>query len=45
MEAEVANLSRNVIFRGNPEDSITEKYGAHVKVHGSSLDGTIARIS
>lgn len=34
MQAEVGNLSRNIVFQGNPADSIESKYGAHLMVHG-----------
>lgn len=30
MQAEIVNLTRNVKIKGNPSDSIANKYGAHV---------------
>lgn len=44
MFAEVGNLSRNVVIKGD-DSSIEEEYGAHLTVHGLATEGTVARIS
>jgi hypothetical protein len=41
----VGLLTRNILIRGNPDDSITSEYGAHLMVHGSGTGGAIGRIS
>jgi hypothetical protein len=44
MEAEVGLLTRNVVFRGNPEDSRKDLFGAHIMVHSPGDESSIARI-
>lgn len=34
MRCEVGLLTRNIHIRGNPEDSTTSQYGAHLMIHG-----------
>lgn len=43
MQAEVALLTRNILFRGSTDDvDESEKYGAHIMMH---LSGAVGRIS
>ena len=44
MHGEVGLLSRNVVFRGDPETSATNKYGAHIMVHSPGDESSIGRI-
>jgi len=47
MRAEVGLLTRNVVYRGDPETSKKNQYGAHIMMHSSgdeSLTGKIAYI-
>ena len=44
MRAEVALLSRNVLFRGNPETSAINQYGATIFLHSPGDDSLIARL-
>jgi hypothetical protein len=44
MRAEVALLSRNVRFRGNPETSTLNQYGATIFLHSSGDDSLTARL-
>jgi G8 domain len=47
MRAEVGLLSRNILYRGNPETSALEEYGAHIMVHADAMEskaGMVARI-
>jgi hypothetical protein len=44
MQAEVGLLTRNVVFRGNPEDSRPELFGAHIMVHSPGDESSVARI-
>lgn len=44
MRAEVGLLSRNVIFRGDPETSSTFKYGAHIMLHSKGDDSLAGKI-
>ena len=41
MKAEVALLSRNILFKGADIDSIPKNYGAHIMMLGSELMGTV----
>jgi cell migration-inducing and hyaluronan-binding protein len=34
MRCEVGLLTRNILIRGNPADSIDSEYGAHLMIHG-----------
>jgi hypothetical protein len=45
MRAEVALLSRNIVFKGADEDSLDTNYGAHIMMMGSEKSGTIGRFS
>jgi hypothetical protein len=45
MRAEVALLSRNVVFRGNPEDSLANEYGATIFMHSPGDDSLTFRAS
>lgn len=36
MQAEVGLLSRNIVFRGDPETSVANSYGAHIMLHSAS---------
>jgi G8 domain/IPT/TIG domain len=47
MRAEVGLLTRNVLYRGDPETSAANQYGAQIMVHADSMHsmvGMIARI-
>lgn len=44
MRAEVGLLTRNVVFRGNPEDSKPDLFGAHIMVHSPGDESSTARI-
>ena len=44
IRAEVGLLSRNVVYRGDPETSATNKYGAHIMVHSPGDETSIGRI-
>jgi len=45
MRAEVGLLSRNVVFRGNPDDSIENEYGATLFIHSAGDDSLTVRLS
>jgi len=45
MRAEVGLLSRNVVFRGDPETSKKNQYGATIFLHSAGDDSLTARIS
>jgi len=45
MRAEVGLLSRNVVFRGDPETSKANQYGANIFMHSSGDDSVIGRFS
>lgn len=45
MRAEVGLLSRNVVFRGDPETSRANEYGATIFVHSSGDDSLTCRLS
>ena len=44
MRTEIACLTRNIVIQGNPEDSISSKYGGHLMLHGKASEGTRARL-
>lgn len=44
IRAEVGLLSRNVIYRGDPETSSLNKYGAHIMVHSPGDETSVGRI-
>lgn len=41
MRAEVGLLTRNVIFRGDPETSNRRQYGAHIMLHSPDGDDSV----
>jgi hypothetical protein len=45
MRAEVGLLTRNVVYQGADDDSIANKYGAHVMMHSPGDDSLTGRIS
>jgi hypothetical protein len=44
MRAEVGLLTRNVVYRGNPEDSVETEYGATMFLHSQGDDSLVARL-
>jgi len=44
MRAEVGLLSRNVVYRGDPETSFTNQYGAHIMLHSPGDESVVGRI-
>ena len=44
MRAEVGLLNRNVIFRGDPETSAMNQFGAHIMLHSMGDESLIGRI-
>jgi len=44
MKAEVGLLTRNVLFRGDPETSNVNQYGAHIMIHSPGDESSIGRI-
>jgi len=44
MRAEVGLLSRNIVYRGDPETSNANKYGAHIMIHSPGDESCIGRI-
>jgi len=44
MRAEVGLLSRNVIFRGDPDVSPKMQFGAHIMMHSHGDESLIGRI-
>mmetsp|Transcript_29266 Transcript_29266/g.28404 ORF Transcript_29266/g.28404 Transcript_29266/m.28404 type:complete len:235 (-) Transcript_29266:4317-5021(-) len=44
MRAEVGLLSRNVIYRGDPETTGTNRFGAHIMMHSHGDESLIGRI-
>jgi hypothetical protein len=45
MRAEVGLLTRNVVFRGDPETSFDQQYGATIFMHSPGDDSVIGRLS
>ena len=45
MRAEVGLLSRNVVYRGDPETSAANEYGATIFLHSMGDDSLTARLS
>jgi len=45
MRAEVGLLTRNILYRGDPETSAKNEYGAHIMVHSNGMESLIARIA
>lgn len=44
MRAEVGLLSRNVKYRGDPETSVTNQYGAHIMLASPGDESVIGKI-
>lgn len=44
MRAEVGLLTRNVVFRGDPDTSSLNLYGAHIMLHAFGDEGVVGRI-
>jgi len=44
MRAEVGLLSRNVVYRGDPETSATNMYGAHIMLHSPGDESVVGKI-
>ncbi|TNV88211.1 hypothetical protein FGO68_gene8985 [Halteria grandinella] len=44
MRAEVGLLTRNILYRGDPETSARNEYGAHIMVHSNGMETLTARI-
>lgn len=45
MRAEIGLLTRNVVFRGDPETSLANEYGANMFLHSEGDDSLIGRLS
>jgi hypothetical protein len=45
MRAEIGLLSRNVVFRGDPEHSYDMEYGANIFLHSEGDDSVVGRLS
>lgn len=44
MRCEVGLLSRNVVYRGDPETSSENQFGAHIMLHSPGDESLIGRI-
>lgn len=44
MRAEVGLLTRNVVYRGDPETSALNQFGAHIMLHSNGDESLIGRI-
>ncbi len=44
MRAEVGLLTRNIMYRGDPETSLKNEYGAQIMVHSNGMETLTARI-
>ena len=44
IRAEVCLMSRNIIYRGDPETSAANKFGAHIMLHSPGDESVIGRI-
>jgi hypothetical protein len=44
MRSEVGLLTRNVVFRGDQDDSSRDEYGAHIMLHSEGDESLIGRI-
>lgn len=44
MRAEVGLLTRNIVYRGDPETSAKNQYGAHIMLHSPGDESSIGRI-
>jgi len=45
MRAEVGLLTRNVVYKGADDDSVANKYGAHIMLHSPGDESVIGRFS
>lgn len=45
MRSEVGLLTRSVVFRGDPETSHRDQYGANIFIHSHGDDSVVARLS
>eukprot|EP00345_Euplotes_harpa_P013185 CAMPEP_0168338794 /NCGR_PEP_ID=MMETSP0213-20121227/13070_1 /TAXON_ID=151035 /ORGANISM="Euplotes harpa, Strain FSP1.4" /LENGTH=178 /DNA_ID=CAMNT_0008344687 /DNA_START=1 /DNA_END=534 /DNA_ORIENTATION=+ len=45
MRAEVGLLTRNVVFKGADDDSVANRYGAHIMLHSPGDESVIGRFS
>ena len=45
VRAEVALLTRNVVFRGDPETSGLNQFGAHIMLHSDGDESLIGKIA
>ena len=45
LRGEVSLMSRSIVYRGDPETSVTNKFGAHIMVHSPGDETSIGRIS
>jgi hypothetical protein len=45
MRAEVGLLTRNILYRGDPETSAKKEYGAQIMVHSNGMETLVARIA
>lgn len=45
MRAEVGLLTRNILYRGDPETSAKKEYGAQIMVHSNGMETMVARIA
>lgn len=44
VRAEVCLMSRNIVYRGDPETSPKNKFGAHIMLHSPGDESVIGRI-
>lgn len=44
MRAEVGLLTRNIKFRGDPETSLDNQYGANIFLHSEGDDSLVTRL-
>lgn len=44
IRAEVGLLTRNVVYRGDPETSAANQYGAHIMLHSPGDESSVGRI-
>jgi hypothetical protein len=44
MRCEVGLLTRNVVYRGDPETSSTNMFGAHIMLHSPGDESVVGKI-
>ena len=44
MRTEVGLLTRNVVYRGDPETSNKNMFGAHIMMHSTGDDSVVGKI-